>query len=154
MEPKIKLALIREYPSETTDTLGFAPVGWDEPYGIIVANSPVNRSDPLGLYGLGSDYNSFLTDFTLPDLSKVKANCVGDCQKYLDRCYLLAGISGATTSTVVTGLCTWATDGAGVVFCRVIGSGSGATAAGRLQLSCQNAYRQCLASCNSNKCEK
>lgn len=121
---------------------------------LYVQNNPVNKIDPLGLYEVapGSDYTSFSTDFTLPDVSKVKANCVPDCQKYLDRCYFLSGIGGATTSTVVTGLCTWATAGSGAVYCRVIGSGSGAATGGALQLSCQNAYRQCMASCN--KCEK
>ena len=42
MEPSIKTALIRAYPSEYPDALVFAPIGLDEPYRIIVANNHVN----------------------------------------------------------------------------------------------------------------
>jgi hypothetical protein len=42
-----------EYPSETTDAIGFEPFRLDEPYGIIVQNNPVNKRDPRGLEGLG-----------------------------------------------------------------------------------------------------
>ena len=48
-EPQIEAVLIKECPSETVDALGFAPIERDEPYGIFVANSPVNFVDPDGL---------------------------------------------------------------------------------------------------------
>jgi hypothetical protein len=46
-----------EYPSETADALGFAPIGLDMPYGIIVQNNPVNKIDPLGLIWVTTGYN-------------------------------------------------------------------------------------------------
>jgi hypothetical protein len=36
-------------PLEIVDGFGFAPIGRDEPYRIIVGNNPVNYMDPLGL---------------------------------------------------------------------------------------------------------
>jgi hypothetical protein len=39
------MVLITEYPSETTDALGFAPIGLDEPYRVFMTR------DPLGFAG-------------------------------------------------------------------------------------------------------
>lgn len=46
-----------EYPSETTDAIGFEPFRLDEPYGIIVQNNPVNKVDPFGLEASDHNYN-------------------------------------------------------------------------------------------------
>ncbi len=45
-----------EYPSETADAFGVAPIRMDEPYGIIAANNPVNKIDPLELEGIEGAY--------------------------------------------------------------------------------------------------
>ena len=42
MEPSIKTVLINEYPSESADALGLAPIVLDGPYRIIFANNHLN----------------------------------------------------------------------------------------------------------------
>jgi hypothetical protein len=48
-EPLISTAITSDDPSERLESLGFAPIGWDESYRIIVQNNPVNFVDPKGL---------------------------------------------------------------------------------------------------------
>ena len=54
-EAEIVEALYREQRLESREDIGFAPIGLDEPYRIVVGNNPVNKIDPLGLDDLDPD---------------------------------------------------------------------------------------------------
>jgi hypothetical protein len=49
-EPQIETVLIREYPSETIDDLGFAPIGLDEPYRVFMTKDPAGEYGDVNLY--------------------------------------------------------------------------------------------------------
>ena len=51
-EAKIVEVLYKEQRLESREDIGFAPIGLDEPYRIVVGNNPVNFVDPLGLYDI------------------------------------------------------------------------------------------------------
>lgn len=46
----IVTALLEKYHLQVCEDIGFAPVGLDEPYRIVVGNNPANFVDPWGLY--------------------------------------------------------------------------------------------------------
>ena len=55
-EAQIVEVLYREVYPETLEDTGFTPIGLDEPYRIVVGNSPVNWIDPWGfMKGKGED---------------------------------------------------------------------------------------------------
>jgi hypothetical protein len=51
-EGKIVTAVYTEQRLESREDIGFAPIGLDEPYRIVVGNNPVNFVDPLGLFSV------------------------------------------------------------------------------------------------------
>jgi hypothetical protein len=67
---------------ESLDDIGFAPIGLDEPYRIVVGNNPVNFVDPLGLEGCGP---GFFGDYVIPD-SPFGFNFYSSCNRH-DACY-------------------------------------------------------------------
>jgi hypothetical protein len=56
---------------EVIDALGFAPIGLDEPYRIIVQNSPVNYIDPEGFEAIAASW-----PYILPALPAISAGGV------------------------------------------------------------------------------
>lgn len=67
---KIATVLITVQRLESREDIGFAPIGLDEPYRIVVGNNPVNFIDPLGLDGIYVGYSGYPVNtgygFTLP----------------------------------------------------------------------------------------
>ncbi|MBI5101369.1 MAG: hypothetical protein HZB33_05995 [Nitrospirae bacterium] len=131
-----------------------------------VGNNPVNFVDPFGLHWIAGSFgpiphthageNGPVTGVNPDDPGAWPgdpqhvgpSSCEKDCSQFLSRCYMLAGIGGATTGIVCNTVCVAGTGGPGIVFCRVVCSGTGASVGGALQVSCYAAYQKCMDKCN------
>lgn len=84
---------------EPREDIGFAPIGLDEPYRIVVGNNPVNFVDPLGLMGTNQprkkkkqEYQT--GDFCINQLAQRKRS--GACPTEDDCTLCCAELSGPT----------------------------------------------------------
>jgi RHS repeat-associated protein len=111
----------------TRDPIGFD--GGDFNLYVYVKNNPVNLVDPYGL-----------------------STCEDDCNKFRNTCYLAATIGGVSCNVACYAACVLATDGTGVVFCRVVCAGLCAGGTGALQVYCYKASQKCTKKCND--CQK
>ena len=91
-------------------------------------NNPVRFVDPFGL--------STLTD------------CQNNCQQGLTGCIWLVTVGQVTCNFTCYGLCMAATDGLGVLVCRVACMTACASAGGPALAGCNRAYPTCMSRCS------